>query len=212
MKKLSTKNIFLVIFSLLLIAIFWRFVTELSFPDASISLQKGALVKLQPENSLTQKFVAARDGLTKVEFLLRTPGIAFENKDKVEMELADETCQHSLQKGELRSSFLASDNLYEFNFEKVATSKNKTFCLVATFKPVKASAKAIQFFTSGTDPAQPLSIRPVYQNQNIWQNLHELESRLSQYKPWFLKNYFLWFIILGFIFLSVILVAILIVI
>lgn len=211
MKNLSAKKIFLTVLSLLFIVIFWRFAAELSFPEADINLQKGAIIKLQPESSLQQKFTATREGLVKVEFLLRSPGIAFEKNDRVEMELADETCRHSLQKGELRSSFLASDNLYEFNFEKVTDSKNKTFCLIATFKPTKASAKAIQFFTFGEETGQPLSIRPVYKNQNAWQDINELDRRISQYKPWFLKHYFLLAISLLFIILSIASVAILII-
>jgi len=203
MEKISAKKIFLAVLVILLVIIFGRFIVNLSFPEAGINLQKGAIIKLQPESSLQQKFTATREGLSKVEFLLRSPGIAFEKNDRVEVEMADETCQHSLRKGELKSPFLASDNLYEFNFEKMTDSKDKTFCLVATFKPTKSSAKAIQFFTLGEEVGQPLSLRPVYRNQNVWQNLNELDRRVSQYKPWFLKHYFLLAISLLFIILSI---------
>jgi len=210
MENLSAKKIFLIVLAILLVIIFGRFVSNLFFPEAGINLQKGALVKLQPESSLQQQFTATREGLAKVEFLLRTPGIAFEKNDRVEMQLTDGTCQRPLQQGTLEKSFLASDNLYEFDFEKISDSKDKTFCLIATFKPNKASAKAIQFFTISEAADQPLSLRPVYENQNVFQNLNELNQRISQYKPWFLKHYLLWFVTIGFVVLSIAVVALLI--
>ena len=210
MQKFSSKKIFLAIFGLLLVAIFWRFATELSFPDSSINLQKGLTVKLQSKNSLTQKFTATRAGLTKIEVLLRSPGIEFEKGDQMTMQLADENCQKIISKGKLQSSFLSSNNLYEFVFPKIDDSKDKTYCLIATFQAQRSDTKNVQFFTMGDAADQPLSLRPVYRNQNVLQNLNELNQRMSQYKPWFLKHYFLWFVVFGFIFLSIGLVAILI--
>lgn len=203
MKKISPKNIFLTVFAVLLLAIFFQFFSLLSFPDSNIVLTKGDTVKLQPDTSLTQKFTANRDGLAKVEFLLRTPGIVFENNDVMQMTLADENCQNPIRQGEMKESFLNSGNLYEFSFAKIENSQNKTFCVIATFKPIKASAKAIQLFTQ--DGTQ-LSIRQVYVNDNVWQNLSELNQRISQYKPFFLKHAFLATISILFIILSILLV------
>lgn len=224
-KYLRTKNIFLVILVISLFAVFFKFLSLLSFPDSSIVLEKGdPAVKLPAKNSLTQKFTAQRDNLVKVEFLLRTPGIEFENNDKVEMRLADENCQNPIREGYLQTSFLNSKNLYEFGFPKVKNSKNQTYCLIATFKPSKGKAKAIQFFVFEKSPGtflpenpatqekypNSLSIRPAYANDNLWQNLEELNQRISQYKPWFLKHYYLWIITIAFVVFSITGVAILI--
>lgn len=207
-KYLSQKKILLAIFLIMIVGIFYRFYTLLMFPDSQIELEKGELVKLQPQDSLTQKFQANRDNLMTVQFLLRTPGIAFEKGDKVSMKLADENCEKTIRQGELASSYLASENLYEFKFPTIANSKDKTFCVIATFKPTKDTAKAIQFFNK--NDASGLSIRPAYVNNGVWQNLSELNQRMSQYKPWFLKHYFIGSIMLLFIILSISLVAILI--
>lgn len=204
---ITAKNIFLTIFGILLLLIFARFFSLLSFPDSSIVLEKGETIKLQPEDSITQKFTANRDNLAKVEFLLRSPGIEFEKNDKLEMQLADENCQNPLRTGEMRESFLNSGNLYEFDFSEIKDSQGKTFCAIATFEPAKQSAKAIQFFTQ--DGTQ-LSIRPVYANDHVWQDLGELNQRISQYKPFFLKHFYLWTISILFIILSIVLVVVLI--
>jgi hypothetical protein len=157
--------------------------------------------------------------------LLRTPGI--KPGDTMKMQLADESCKKILREGTLTPSYLASDNLYEFSFSKIPDSNGKTFCLLATFKPQNNTAKAILFFTqtdkspvfsvrnftSGeADPAQALSIRTAFVNDHQWQNLSELSQRISQYKPWFLKHFFIDSIITLFILLSIGLVTILIII
>ena len=221
-KYFTTKHVFLAIFAILLLSIAFQFFSLLSFPDSSIVLVKGDTVKLQPEDSLTQKFTANRDGLNKVEFLLRTPGIVFENKDVMKVQLLDENCQKPLREGVLKESFLNSGNLYEFPFSKVENSQNKIFCVIATFQPTKSSAKAIQFFTSDGPPrvderlsprveaGAQLSIRPVYVNDNVWQNLSELNQRISQYKPFFLRHIYLATFSILFIVLSIVLVMILI--
>lgn len=212
MKNISPQKILLAISAIFLIAIFFKFAQLLSFPDSSIVLQKGLLVKIQPKETVTQKFTADRNGLAKVEALLRSPGIKYENGDKMEMKLLEENCEKIIFTGELKLLFLNSNNLYEFNFPRIDDSKNKTYCLSATFQNKKANAKSIQFFTAGDQENQPLSIRPVYKNSNIFENLSELNQRISQYKPWFLKHYFLWFISFGFILLSILIIVTLIII
>ena len=120
--------------------------------------------------------------------------------------------QVMLRQGKLTCSFLDSKNLYEFRFPRIVDSKNKSYCLIATFKPKKSSAKSIRIFTMGDEENQPLSIRPVYKNNNIFADLNELNRRISQYKPWFLKHYFLYSIIILFLALLAGLVIILIII
>lgn len=210
MKKITPKKIFFVIIGIFLIAIFWRFAHLLSFPDSSIVLKKGEFIKIRPEESVTQKFTASHDGMMKVEVLLRGSGIKYENGDRMEMLIADENCNGALHQGELTRSFLDSSNLYEFSFPRIAESENKNYCLIATFKPKKDSAKSIQFFTMGNEKNQPLSIRPVYKNKYFWQDISELNRRISQYKPWFLKHYYLYAVAFGFLIFSIFLVAILI--
>jgi hypothetical protein len=211
-KITKIQKVLLVILLIFILAIFWRFFDLLSFPDSSIVLQKGALVKLHKKENLTQNFTANRDGLSKVEVLLRSPGIKFENGDKMKMEILDASCEKNLQEGFLTDAFLNTENLYEFRFDRIDDSQDQEFCLKATFQNQKENAKAIQFFTMGEGENQPLSIRPVYKNESVCQDLSELNQRMSQYKPWFLKHYYLWTISILFLILSISLIAILIII
>ena len=57
---------------------------------------------------------------------------------------------------------------------------------------------------------QSLSMRTVYRNATLWQDLGELNDRISQYKPWFLKDFFIGTIATLFVILSTTLIALLI--
>lgn len=207
--KISKK--LLIVFAIVMFfAVFWKFSTLLYFPEANIYLKKGLVVKIWPQETLIHKFTAQRSNLSKVEVLLRSPGIKYKNGDKVEMKIADENCQKILHTGELKDSFFNIENLYEFKFNPISDSEKKEFCLMATFLPIKDSAKSLQFFKIGEEENQPYSIRPVYKNQNILQDIGELNQRISQYKPWFLKHYYLYAVSFLFLLLSFSLVIILI--
>lgn len=221
MNLFSSKKIFLVFALAMFFIVFWRFLSLLSFPDQENILEKGdPPFKLQPTLSLTQTFVANRNNLMKIEFLMRTPGP--KNGDIVKMEIKDETCSNIIRTGTLEKSFLASDNLYDFRFSKIPDSNGKMYCLKATLAPGQDDSKSIRFFTrENQDPRfmlnnethdKSLSIRLAYKNDSLSQDLSELNQRISQYKPWFLKHYFLDAIVLLFTLLSITIVIILIVI
>jgi len=209
--KISSKKLLLLFAAIMFVAVFWKFFSLLSFPDSSIILQKGKVVKIRPEATLVQKFSASKNYLAKIEVLLRGSGVKYADGDKVAAKIADENCRTVLREGELRDSFLETQNLQEFEFKPIADSAGKDFCFIATFLPKNSNAKSLQFFTMGDEENQPYSIRPVYKNSNIAQDLNELSQRISQYKPWFLKHYFLNIIVLTFIVSSITLVTILII-
>ena len=208
--KISSKKLLLVFAAIMLAIVFWKFFSLLSFTDSSVVLQKGLKIKINPGETLTQKFTANRNGLAKVEILMHQSGIKYENGDKVQAKISDKDCQNVLREGELKESFLDTENLYLFSFAPISDSEDKEFCFIATFLPVNPTAKSLQFFTTGEEENQPYSIRTVYKNQNILQDLSELNQRISQYKPWFLKHYYLYTVSILFIILSISLVVILI--
>lgn len=210
MIKISFNKIVLLFAAILFIAVFWRFFDLLSFPDSDIVLQKGIVVKLRPEATLTQKFSASENYLAKVEVLLRGSGVKYKDGDKVTTKIADENCQTILREGELKDSFLETQNLHEFEFEPIADSAGKEFCFMATFLPKNEKTKSLQFFTIGEEENQPYSIRPVYKNSSITQDLSDLNQRISQYKPWFLKHFYLDVIVILFLATSAAIVVILI--
>ena len=221
MRILSDKKILLIFAMAFFAIVFIIFFKLLSFPDSSIVLEKGELFVLQPNYSLSQTFLADRDNLMKIEFLMRTPGP--KKDDIVKMEIADETCSDTLRTGELEKSSLDSKNLYYFQFPEIADSENKVFCLKANFVPGHTDSKYIRFFLHENTKQefilmdasneikienQSLAMRPAYKNENIAQDVNELNQRISQYKPWFLKHYYLYGISFLFIALSFSLVII----
>lgn len=219
--KPSTKKLFVLIFAVLLVLIFFRFFSLLSFPQSAIILDKGELIQLKTGQTIRQKFTANQNGLNKVELLLRTPGIPA--GAVVKMKIMDADCQTTIRQGKLAYSFLDSGNLHEFVFPRITDSENTAYCLDATLDA--PGSKTVKFFTmSGStfpDAAenistgekngdQSLSLRSVYSNGHWWQNIEELNQRISQYKPFFLKHYFLYALAFGFIFLSLAVVTLLI--
>jgi hypothetical protein len=180
----------------------------MSFTDPQMPLEKGDNIKLRPQKTLTQEFVASHDNLVKIKFLLRIESM--DDANTVKMQIADETCSNIIREGFLSpSSFLASNNLVEFKFDKIPDSNGKTFCVKATFETQNPQATYVQFFSQKNDPSM-LSMRPAYENDNWKQDISELSQRISQYKPWFLKHFYLDAIAILFIVLSVGLVTILI--
>ena len=215
-------KLLLLLAAIMLIIIFGKFFSIIAFPDSETALIKGELFQMKPETSLTQTFVANRDNLMKIEFLMRTPGP--QRGDVVKMEIADETCANVIRQGELQKSFLGSDNLYDFQFSKIPDSNGKIYCLKATLQK-NSSSKSIRFFMMEnknpqfklTDMSnvnntenQSLSIRSAYRNDTLSQDMSEFSQRISQYKPWFLKHFYLDAILILFVVLSVGLVTILI--
>jgi len=142
MCKFSAKKIFLILFAIMMFAVFSKFFSLISFFDSGMVLEKGEIIKLYAQNTLNQKFVANRDNLIKIRFLLSTEGIKEGNV--VKMQIADENCSNIIREGFLTQSFLASSNLFEFQFDKIPDSNSKTFCIKATFEPQSTKAKAIQ--------------------------------------------------------------------
>ena len=218
-KHLTKKKVFFSALAVIIIIIFAKFLSLLSFPDSAVVLEKGNLIPLTAKSTLTQTFVANRSNLETIQFLFRTPGP--KPASTVSVEIADESCTKTLRKGTLTMSFLNSGNLFEFSFAKIPDSIGKRYCLLVT-----TSAKNLRLFsmpesdqqfglknitTGETFEGQTLSIRGVYVNENLGQDLRELSQRISQYKPWFLKHYFLETIGILFVILSVGLIVVLIV-
>ena len=201
------------------ILIFFRFSTLIAFPDAH-TLDRDQIQKILPGQTFSQQFIADRDTLQTIQILMKGPGI--KKGDTIIAKLADDTCVDTLRENVLEASFLNSDNLYLFTFPRIADSKEKKYCLLITFQEENHSSKYLQFFTTRQDNAtlllmntatneplngQSLSLRAVYRNDSLWQDLAELNARISQYKPWFLKNIFIGTIAILFVTLSIALVA-----
>jgi hypothetical protein len=222
MLKINSKTLLLAILGISVLLITLRFFTLMSFPDAR-TLDKGDVIKIFPGQTFSQRFTANRDNLEAIQILLRTPGI--KSGDTVTMELADANCRETLREGTLKRPFLNTDDLYLFTFPRVERSAGETYCLLLSYRTTQSPSKYLRFFTVEPDDpdflltntalnapinGQALSLRTVSRNDHFWQDLAELNRRISQYKPWFLKDFFIGTIAILFIVLSITLIAILI--
>lgn len=229
MSYISKRTILLTSALMLLLFVFLKLSSIWSFPDTDWLMQRDGKIELKPKEVVIQKFRANRDNLARIEFLfgrsyLKSIG------GNIKIQLAEEDCSAIISESFLKISALSLDDANDFTFPKVRDSKNKIYCVKISFIPGPGSISRkkpsiftnnnsmpenIHLFNSATNEElknQSLSMRPAYKNDNIWQDATELNQRLSQYKPWFLKQYYLGFVIISFIVLSILLVAILIVI
>ena len=203
MLNFSKKYFPLFLLLLFLLLIFARLEKELVFFEDA--LQKNSDIKIPPKQPLQEKFFSTRSGLTEIEILLGG-GKKLSHPEEVKFKLADENCAKVIEEGSTKASFLKIKDLYALKFPKITDSKNKQYCLILEYQPLKSTAKNLQIYRSD----EKIALRPGYKNASIWQDIHELSQRISQYKPWFFKHYFLWAIILGFLVLAILLVVVLI--
>lgn len=202
MLEMSPRKIFILLIFITSL-VFLRFTSLIHFSQSEIKLEKGVAINIANDEILSQKFKATRNGLGKISFIIKASRI--KKGDKVKMYLADETCQKNLREGLLLGSFIKERNVYEFKFKKIDDSLGQTYCIKALFESKNKEAKPVSFFTTkhkhfdflatnittGQKANNHISIRPAYRNENIFQDLNELNQRISQYKPWFLKQHFL---------------------
>lgn len=215
------KLIFIAVFFGLLILIFFTLGNIWSFPDTEWPLTKGDKEKIRTE--VVQKFKANRDGLARIKILFGNSDI--NSGGTLIFKLFDEDCEESIRTTRLDINSLNSDNTTDFIFSKIKDSKDKTYCFKLSYDQKKDSKK-INVFIAENKMAQnkflsvngeeligqSLAMRPAYKNATLFGDINELNQRISQYKPWFLKHYYLYFIAFGFLILSIILLTALIII
>lgn len=186
------------------VLIFSGLFSRLSFPDSSYNfLGKDKRVELEPGKNVTQTFVARRDGLDRIKIMigdLDTLGY----RDSVSLALAERDCETLIATATI--TMLAPEpKIYSsFDFNRIEHSAGQTYCLKISYtaaeRPKKRPYLAASEGTSFTDTAyfdeaksrtyagRSLQMRPSYSHASSWDNLRELEQRLSQYKPAFMKG------------------------
>ncbi|MFH0969671.1 MAG: hypothetical protein V1804_04140 [Patescibacteria group bacterium] len=227
MKYFNSKTIFLAILGIAIFLIAFRLVEEWSFPDSSWILQKsGEKIPLDKEKPLIQKFTAVRNNLSQIDIIFGNSN--FKSGGIIDMKLLDENCSSAVREGFFDLSSTTSKYSYDFRFSKIPDSKDKTYCLALTFTQEGGGTKKVKVFINGNPPSQSrsllintatgekfedksLAIRPAYQNDNLWKNIDELNQRISQYKPWFLKHYFLYAIVFSMIIISIAIIVLIII-
>lgn len=209
----SYSKIFLLfLLSIALLGIGWQFTNQFSFRDSAIILTKGDPIKILPGQTLTQTFIPKQGALKRIEFLVRNPEP--KKGDLITVTLADSHCQMPLRETTLKKGYLQSDNLFIATFNPpLSVSADDVLCVMLHFNGQKHRSEFLRFFTqesrsetfrelkinSEVQADQVLSIRPAYTYPTLFQNLETLNNRISQYKPWFLKDVFLTGIVFTFL-------------
>jgi len=211
-------NFYKIIFSffalILLVLIFSRLAGGWAFPDTKWDLSgDGEKIKIDPKFPLTQKFKAERDNLSRIRILF---GRSY-NKDagEINLKLSGEDRENIIREKSFERSDIQSEGYYDFRFSKISDSKDKDFYLMIEFKPKNEKYKDLNIFLSnnpisgnqlitieGEIKNGALAMRPAYQADSLTGNIQELNQRVSQYKPGFLKNIYLYIIFFAFILLA----------
>lgn len=172
---------------------------EWGFPDMRFPIEKGEKRKLHELGAL-QTIRSDRDGLSGLNVLFG--GSSVKEGGKLSFRLLDESCAKTLHEETRFVDTIDSDTAMEFRFPRIPDSSGKRFCLSLSFDPQPGSKKAFLFTIPNTlpndtprlvvngeeRPGESLAIRPVYRNEHLGRDLIELTRRISQYKPWFLKD------------------------
>lgn len=215
MKRFTGKKIFLTLLAIILIAVFWPLARVWHFPDTAWPLGKDDKLKVKEE--AIQKFEAGRGNLSQIKILFGNSKVG--TGGQLILKVYDESCSNLIRESTNEIAELNSDVARNFTFFPIKDSKEKIYCLKLTYdskenKKSTASVsvfavpntlpKNIDFSIDGIDlPGQSLSFRPGYRNTSWLGNITELDQRISQYKPWFLKAGYLIFIAFGFILFSI---------
>ncbi|MDH4330457.1 MAG: hypothetical protein OEV93_02800 [Candidatus Moranbacteria bacterium] len=226
-KTYNPKNVLLAISIIAFLLIITQFFKDWSFPDTHWKVEKEEDMKVSPGYPITQKFISRKDNLSTIAILLRSSK-KNESKGTLNLNILDEACENIIRKSSIKFHTLDSQSMYNFNFKKIKDSSDKTYCLKLAFIPKKEDAKDIRLFTMSNYseenvflynpkkdreyPNLSLAMQPGYKGDNFYEDTKILIQRISQYKPWFLKDVYLFIIFLLAILLSIATVTLLIII
>lgn len=198
------RKILVTLFVSWLIWIFGSFFANLSFPDSSYTFPgRTHQVKLDPEKPVTQTFIAKENNLNQIKIVLGNSDLEF--REKIVFELADATCEKILAQSTYHSYDLSPSTYYHFTFPPLTHSFGQTYCFKTTYyslvnrkgdRPYLGASKGEQFLGwSYTNIGsyliyenRTLQMRPAYGTGSFLGDLGQLNNRLSQYKPEFLKG------------------------
>jgi len=223
MKYFSKENVLLASVALIVVFVFQQLAGQWAFPDTNWEVRKDDRASLDAGEFFIQKFAASRNNLKQIEIRFADSKIG--EGGEIKLQVYNEACSNLIREKSRNVASLGADETYNFAFEKISESQGKIFCLKLAFEPKDPEKKANVYVVSNESrenvslfdtqknqalPGQSLSMRPGYQADNWRENIEELNQRISQYKPWFLKHYFLYAITFGFILLSIATVVVLI--
>ena len=223
MQNFNWKILFLSVFAISLGLILYKLNSVLYFPDSNWKLNREEKIAIETDKPIIQKFKSEKNNLTTIEILFGHSGLT-RIQGQIHFQILEENCEQKIADSYLNPHDIKTDNTNALVFDKISDSANKVYCLKLSFNPSSSASKNPFVFINPNDSSdnmflsdtqgnelknQSLSMRLAYKNNTIWQDATELNKRISQYKPWFLKHYYLGFIFFSFIILSITLAVIL---
>lgn len=205
-KKLKNERLWLgLLFVGGLIWILGAFFANLSFPDSSYNfLGSTEKAKLDSGKPISQKFIAKDNNLNQIKIIIGNSNLW--PMEKIVFELADSSCESIIARETM--TFLTPEPhiYYRFNFPEIADSQGKEYCFKATYfstfdrgieRPFLGASEEEQFagmsyFNEGNGRLyqdRTLQMRPSYGTRSFVGDLNQLNNRISQYKPVYLKGH-----------------------
>ncbi|HBO16841.1 MAG TPA: hypothetical protein DD451_02470 [Candidatus Moranbacteria bacterium] len=224
-KYAISRKTLLGIFTIGLVLIFGSLIKNFSFPDQNWNLEKGKKIGISSEKNeeVIQKFIASKDNLSRIDIFLGNSKI--ERGGTLQLELFNKSCEKLLRKDKIRTTRIKSENFFTFTFPKIQKTANEILCIKLSFydwnSDKNRSAQVFVrdnilpenvFFSINQEiiKGKSLSMRPAYQENSWRENIWKLSERISQYKPWFLKNMIILSVLVIAIISSILLVVIII--
>jgi len=184
--------------------IFGSFFAHLSFPDSSYNFSgKTYQEKLKSDQPVTQTFRAKENNLNQIKIIVGNSNI--QPGEKIVFELADALCEKTLAQNTYRFYDIPPFIYYHFTFPPIPDSIGQIYCLKVTYsssvdrksdRPYIGASGGEQFrgqlyINEGNQRIsenRTLQMRPAYGTGSLFGDLKQLNNRLSQYKPEFLKG------------------------
>lgn len=215
-QKLKNERVwFLTILIVGLLWIFGSFFAHLSFPDSSYNfLGTTNKVKLDSGKPVTQTFEAKEGNLNQIKIVVGNADLWL--TEEIVFELADASCETTIARDTMTMFTPESHIYYHFNFPTLPDSAGQTYCFKATYfsrfdrgsdRPYLGASAGDQFSgwsytnegNNRTYENRTLQMRPGYSAGGFLGDLGQLNDRISQYKPEFLKGSALTLIFCAFI-------------
>ena len=187
-----------------LLWIFSSFLSDLSFPDSSYHfLGSTKQAKLDSGKPITQIFTSKENNLNQIKIIVGNTDLWL--TEKIVFELADAFCETTIARDTMTIFTPESHIYYHFNFPAIPDSAGQTYCFRVTYfssfdrgsdRPSLGASEGEAFvgqsyFNSGTQRLyedRTLQMRPGYGSGSLLNDLEQLNNRISQYKPAFLKG------------------------
>jgi hypothetical protein len=197
-----------------------QFTLHLSFPSSGI-LDRANRIQLISNAPLKQKFVASQNNLSRIKFAIDDYKLML--GDKMDIQISDGDCANTINENIVGMSTLLLENYNNFDFPPIQDSKDKQYCFILNYLPFntdttstpeiyysKNSPPFISLLDSSTGKEytnRALAIKIAYRKDNWRQTIDELFQRISQYKPWFLKKYYLAYLVELILLMAIILIV-----